>query len=297
MPYSFNNPDPNADQALKALSDRYQQTAQGIAMAESPGLYSEPAAPATPSPGVKPLPGQPTVSGWQGGQYFWPQTDGGGSGGSRISRPRSGGSRSTRTGGSINTNPIIPEPTYQAPTAPTMPEYTAEAYAPPEEDKGYEAMKRREAMGAGQRELRQRTQEAIVGSRSLSNPAARKDFVRASLAGYGSGLEKVARGAGAEATKAARMKRGEQLQIYNAQYTAKSKESMVNYQNKLNQIMQDFSNQQWAAREKYATQKSAYMGQNPANLASAATNAAATSGKPNQSTIDWYRNLVSGPRI
>jgi len=173
---------------------------------------------------------------------------------------------SSSPAGSVQTGPIIPEPTYNAPKAPIMPTYTARDYAPPEEDKGYEKGKRRELMGAGQRELRQRTQEAIIGSRSLSNPAARKDFVRSALAGFGSGLESVSRGATGSAATLARQKRAEDLTLYNSKFKVLEGADITNYQNEINRIAADFASAQWGAQQQYATQKAAYLSQPQANL-------------------------------
>jgi hypothetical protein len=153
-----------------------------------------------------------------------------------------------------------------------MPKYIPREYAPPEEDKGYEAAKRRELMGAGQRELRQRTQEAIIGSRSLSNPAARKDFARAALAGFGEGLEKVSRGATGQAATLARQKRADQMQIYNTKYKILSGADLTNYQNEINRIAADFANQQRAAQSTFDLQKAAYLSQ-PQSVIAAQTTA------------------------
>lgn len=283
---SFWNPDPGADKALQNLSNRYSMQAQAMA-GTTPAGGGGGAPGAVPGQdaaydSVKPTGGQPTISGWQGGQYFFPQQE---SQISRPTRPRSGSysaGRGRATGGTMAaaTGPAIPEPTYQAPAAPTLPGYTAREYAPPEEDPGYERMKRREAMGAGQRELRQRTQEAIVGARSLANPAARKDFVRSTLAGMGAGLEKVARGAGAEATRAAAAKRAETLRTYEANYRAKSTQDKVNYENKINQILTDYKNKVWGAQQQYGVQRAAYLGQPQANVAAGAGSTAGTGAIP-----------------
>jgi len=266
-------PDPNATSALRAIADRSAFQVQSMM---GPGeVGRQPGLPGGET-GAKPLPGQPTVSGWQGGQYFHAQVPGqsgsstGGTGGSRPGSSRSGGGGAS--GSSFQaTGPIIPEPTYNAPKAPTMPDYTAREYSPPEEDKGYERAKRRELMGAGSRELRQRTQEAIVGARSLSNPAARKDFVRSALAGYGEGLEKVSRGATGSAAGLARQKRAEDLNLYQSKYKVLQGADLTNYENEINRITNDYTNANWGAQQAYATQRAAYMNQPQSNIAAGAT--------------------------
>ena len=268
--YSFWNPDPAAGGALQALSDKYSMQAAAEAGTYAGGGGGAPGAVPGQDPyydAVRPLPGQPTISGWQGGQYFFPQTE---SQISRPTRPRTGSYSAGRaTGGATAapTGPAIPEPTYQAPAAPTLPEYTAREYAPPEEDPAFERAKRRELMGAGQRELRQRTQEAIIGGRTVANPAARKDFVRSTLAGFGEGLEKVSRGATASAMAAARQKRAEALRTYDANYKAKTQADKVNYENRINQMLTDYQNKVWGAQQAYTTQRSAYLSQPQANIA------------------------------
>jgi hypothetical protein len=206
----------------------------------------------------------------------------------RAARSRQS-SPSRVSSGSVQTGPIIPEPTYDAPTAPKMPDYTPREYAPPEEDKGYEKGKRRELMGAGQRELRQRTQEAIVGARSLSNPAARKDFVRSALAGFGSGLESVSRGATGSAATLARQKRADDLTLYNSKFKVLEGADITNYQNEINRIAADFASAQWGAQQKYATQKAAYMSQPQGNIA-------ASQNKTTQGKLNPYQtqNISKG---
>lgn len=296
--YSFHNPDPAAEGALQGLSDRYRMQAQAMA-GTGGGTGGAPGA----VPGqdaaydaVKPTGGQPTISGWQGGQYFFPEQE------SQISRPTRAPSRSYSTGRATGggasaaaAGPAIPEPTYQAPAAPTLPEYTAREYAPPEEDAGYERMKRREYMGAGQRELRQRTQEAIIGARSLSNPAARKDFVRSTLAGLGAGLEKVSRGAGAEATRAARAKRADVLRTYEANYRAKTSQDKVNYENSVNKILTDYKNKVWGAQQQYGVQRSAYLSQPQSQVAAGASGSGSTPSFQNMTAIQKQRVAAGLP--
>jgi hypothetical protein len=170
-----------------------------------------------------------------------------------------------------------------------MPNYTPREYAPPKEDKGYERGKRRELMGAGERELRQRTQEAIIGSRSLSNPAARKDFVRSALAGFGSGLESVSRGATGSAATLARQKRADDLTLYNSKFKVLEAADITNYQNEINRIAADFASAQWGAQQQYATQKAAYLSQSQANIA-------ASQNKTTQGKLNPYQtqNISKG---
>jgi len=237
-----------------------------------------------------------TVSGstpqsFQSGMSTWA----GGSPGT-ANRSASGG----RSGGgaiAAGTNtPAIPEPKYNAPKAPTMPEYTAREYSPPGEDKSYESAKRRELMGAGVRALRQGTQEAIVGARSLDNPAARKSFVRDTLEGYGRGLESVSAGATKGAMAAAGQKRAEQLKIYDTQYSNKSSADKVNYENEVNRLGADFASAQWGAQSDYSTQRSAYLSQPQANIASGgAIPAASTSKNPEMSA--WYKQQLNAPNM
>jgi len=128
--------------------------------------------------------------------------------------------------------------------SPELPDYQPTEYKPPEEDKGVYDTARRESMGAGMRELREGTREAISSSQSLDNPNARSRFIQQALKGYGQGLEQVARGASSEARGIASRKRSEQLDIYKTNYTAKSNAYLQNYQNKINKIANDFVNQQ-----------------------------------------------------
>ena len=103
-------------------------------------------------------------------------------------------------------------------------------YKPPEEDPMLYKRYRQEAMGRGEREIRNRAQEAILSSKSIDNPQARKQFINAVLSGVGQGMESVAAGAGREARGLAGQKRAEQMQIYNAKYKAKSTEAMSQYE-------------------------------------------------------------------
>jgi len=233
---------------LQGIADRSAMTAAAM---NNPVVQN--AGPNTPS--------GPT-SGYSKGTYDWGKSASDEAEAWRAARR----SQSPSPVGNVQLGPAIPEPTYNAPTAPKMPNYTPREYAPPEEDKGYEKGKRRELMGAGQRELRQRTQEAIVGARSLSNPAARKDFVRSALAGFGSGLESVSRGATGSAATLARQKRADDLTLYNSKFKVLEGADITNYQNEINRIAADFASAQWGAQQQYATQKSAYLSQPQANL-------------------------------
>jgi len=238
--------------------------------------------------GAEPQTFQSGMSTWAGGSPAdYRKAAGGGGGG------RSGGAISAGT-----TAPAIPEPTYNAPKAPTMPTFTAREYAPPEEDKGFEKAKRRELMGPGMRDLRQRSQEAIVGSRSLDNPAARKDFVRSVLEGYGRGLESVAGGAAKGAMAAAGQKRAEQLKLYDTQYSNKSAADKTNYQNEVSRIAADFASAQWGAQQSYATQRSAYLNQPQANISSGGGGAiAANPGSKVPEMSAWYKQQLNAPNM
>lgn len=270
---NFWNPDPNADKALQALSDRYKAVVPGYTPPNnSPGSPT----PTTPSTA-------PGTYG-QGGVFNWPEQSGGGGGGEGVPWRGSSANRQSSSYGrsagvaSQTTGPAIPEPTYQGPAAPKMPDYTPRDYAPPGEDKGYEAGKRRELMGAGQRELRQRTQEAIIGARSLSNPAARKDFARAALAGFGEGLEKVSRGATGQAATLARQKRADEMGIYNTKFKLLEGADITNYQNEIKRIATDFATQQRQAQTTFEMQRSAYLNQPQANIAAQTTAGQAPGG-------------------
>lgn len=103
-------------------------------------------------------------------------------------------------------------------------------YEPPEEDPMEYKMLRREAMGRGERQVRNRAQEAIMSTKSIDNPQQRKQFIREILAGVGEGMEAVAAGAGREARQLAGQKRAEQLRTYEAQHKVKSQEAMAKYE-------------------------------------------------------------------
>jgi len=133
----------------------------------------------------------------------------------------------------------------EAMEAPKMPEYKGPGeYKPPEEDEGVYKTARREAMGAGMRELREGTREAISSSQSLDNPNARSKFIQQALKGYGQGLEQVAKGAASEAKGVAGRKRAEELDVYRVNYQAKSDVYLKNYQNQINTIATNFASQQ-----------------------------------------------------
>ncbi len=103
-------------------------------------------------------------------------------------------------------------------------------YSPPEEDPQAYRAARQEAMGRGERAIRNRAQEAIMSSKSIDNPQARKQFINSVLSGVGEGLEAVAAGAGREARQVTGAKRAEQMQVYNAKYQAQSQEAMSRYE-------------------------------------------------------------------
>jgi len=129
--------------------------------------------------------------------------------------------------------------------SPELPEFkVSEQYAPPEEDKSVYDTARREAMGAGMRELREGTREAISSSQSLDNPNARGKFIQQALKGYGQGLEQVAKGAASEAKGIAGRARAEQLDVYKTNYQAKTNAYLINYQNQINTIAANFASQQ-----------------------------------------------------
>ena len=163
-------------------------------------------------------------------------------------------------GGTTGTGHVFPEqsPEFFPVAAPDVPDYQAREYAPPEEDPGIYNAERSKAMGQGLRSLRNRTQEAMLMSRSLDNPQARQQFVRNALEGYGRGLESVAAGASREARTQANTKRAEQLRIYNSKYKALSAQDMTNYQNKLNKIASDFAQAQTANATNYQNRAGQY---------------------------------------
>jgi len=142
----------------------------------------------------------------------------------------------------------------QAVEVPEAPEFKARKYKPPEEDPRVYSKARDEAMGPGLRALREGTREAISTSQSLDNPNARGLFIKQALQGYGSGLEGVSSAAGKEARSVAGAKRAEQLNIYNTKYQARSAADKINYQAKVNQMAQDFAQQQQIAQANYQMQ-------------------------------------------
>jgi len=142
----------------------------------------------------------------------------------------------------------------QAVEVPEAQEFKARDYKPPKEDPRVYAKARDEAMGPGLRALREGTREAISTSQSLDNPNARGLFIKQALQGYGSGLEGVSSAAGREARSVAGAKRAEQLNIYNTRYQARSAADKINYQAKVNQMAQDFAQQQQIAQANYQMQ-------------------------------------------
>ena len=166
---------------------------------------------------------------------------------SQITRnpSRSGGSVSG--GGSSYQQQLQTRAPMQAMKAPELPKYEGIGeYKPPEEDPNVYKTARREAMGAGMRELRDGTREAISSGQSLDNPNARSKFIQQALQGYGKGLENVASGAAREGRAEAGRKRSEQLSIYKANYDVRSSVYLTNYQNQINKIAQDFASEQAA---------------------------------------------------
>jgi len=163
-------------------------------------------------------------------------------------------------GGGVIPAPQVRMPEFKPLTSPELPEFKAREYKPPKEDEGVYRSERRKAMAPGLRELRQRTQEAMIMSRSLANPTARSEFVRDSLEGYGRGLERVAAGAGREARTEAARKRTEQLNLYNSKYKILSSQDAINYQNKLQKIATDFASRQQANMLNYQNMAGRYAG-------------------------------------
>ena len=159
------------------------------------------------------------------------------------------GGRGGGGGGSVQQNKQYTQ--RKAIAAPDMPDYAAPEYKPPEEDPTVYKKARQMAIAPGLREARQRTREAIMSSYALDNPNQRSEFIRNAIKGYGEGLEGISSQAGKEARQEAGRKRSEQLQLYNAQYAAKSKESMINYQNEINKLMEDFNQQKMIADDAY----------------------------------------------
>jgi hypothetical protein len=142
----------------------------------------------------------------------------------------------------------------QAIEVPEAPEFKAREYKPPEEDESIYGKARQEAISPGLRSLRQGTREAISSAQSLDNPTARGQFIKQALQGMGAGLENVASQASREARTVARDKRAEQLSIYNTKYQARSAADKINYQAKVNQMAQDFAQQQMIAQANYQQQ-------------------------------------------
>lgn len=142
----------------------------------------------------------------------------------------------------------------QAIEAPEAEKFKARDYKPPEEDPRVYSKARDEAMGPGLRALREGTREAISTSQSLDNPNARGLFIKQALQGMGSGLEGVSAAAGREARSVAGQKRSEQLNIYNTKYQARTDADKINYQAKVNQMAQNFAQQQAVAQANYQMQ-------------------------------------------
>jgi hypothetical protein len=140
----------------------------------------------------------------------------------------------------------------QAIPVPTLPTYNAPAYTPPAQDDGEYTQARGEAIAPGLREMRQGLRESISVASSLDNPAAKSQFIRQAMKGYGAGLDKVSAGAGREAQTRSDKKYAQELNNYRIQYDAKSDNYLRNYQNQINTIAAEFAQQQQINSQNYA---------------------------------------------
>jgi hypothetical protein len=167
--------------------------------------------------------------------------------------------RAAGTGGYAMTGAGAPEfgpgelpeyaiPEFKGPEGLEMPDY-----APPEREAGREKALRREAMGAGMRQMRRRTQEAIVSAQSIDNPAARGKFVADVLQGMGAGLEQVSAGAARQAMTQYNRERQEALTVYHNQYSADAREVQTAYDTALQAAVLDFGEQSRKAQMEYSS--------------------------------------------
>lgn len=181
-----------------------------------------------------------------------------------------GSSRGGSAGGSYwDPRYAIPAPTWQTLKAPTAPQFKAIEYAPPEEDKSIYAKTRAQEAAPGLRASRQAVTDALMMSRNLENPNARGQVTRGAIEGYGQNVEgTMARASSAGRAEAAR-KRAEQLNLYNSKYQTLSQENMLNYQNKLNEMMMDWGESQAKRNAEYQLQAQAFGGQPQAGKAMA----------------------------
>lgn len=171
-----------------------------------------------------------------------------------------GGSRSA--GYSVGyTGPAIPMPEFKATPYPDAPNLNLPDYAPPEEDPTYERGKRQELMGNQAAQLRRMTRESMLASRSLSNPAARRQVARETMKGYGAALGNIYDVAAGKAMQAAAGKRKEDLAIYNVKHTQASAEVMEKYKADMNQMVQDWIATNEAAKMKYSAELADYQSQ------------------------------------
>lgn len=154
---------------------------------------------------------------------------------SDIRRARTGGGTGGRGGYASTPAPGAPIPEFHFSGSLDLPDYQ-----PPAEDDEFYKRERSALMGRGLRGLRNRTQEAIISSKSIDNPNARRQFVKDVLSGYGEGLEAVSAEAGREAKAEVGRKRAEEVSIYNAQYQAESQEAKANYDQQLQEELMNW---------------------------------------------------------
>lgn len=113
-------------------------------------------------------------------------------------------------------------------------------YNPPAEDEGVRKAAFEESYQRGKGDLSQSVHNAIISTKSLDNPAARAKMMDTVLSSMGSGLNEIAKAAGQTANQEAARKRAEQLQIYNAQYSAESAEAQAEYNRDLAEAQMNF---------------------------------------------------------
>jgi hypothetical protein len=111
----------------------------------------------------------------------------------------------------------------------TGPDLAIPEYKPPGEDKGYERGKRDEFSAPGRSRLGRKTSEAILAGRNIDNPAARTQFMKSLVTGYGEGLSGVMGEAGRAAGAAASRKRSEDLSIYASNWSGQAEMARTKY--------------------------------------------------------------------
>ena len=159
----------------------------------------------------------------------------------------------------------IKAPTFNPVAAPVLPTYTSPKYTPPVEDPAYYRKQRAEASAPGMRALRTQAADQNLASRNMENPNARAVANRGAMQGYGQGVSSVQSGAAQTARAQADRKRTEDLTLFNAKYNILSKDHIMEYNNQLQTIMENFK-QSLQKRDVDYQRDSALWAQQPLNV-------------------------------